>query len=171
MSSLATQLAQTASLNASLLVDRSRRKATLSYLFTGREADQHDIEAIHALGVNSLIHLSSVHLALAKYEELLFSDRAKDIDRTLVPTEEADELNKTIEDFLWLLGPYLLEPPTGKIIEWLVRRFRCVNIRIDRVHVINAGTECMSSTSRPFFLCSFPTTNRHILRNWSQFCR
>lgn len=171
MSSLAAQLAQTASLNASLLVDRSRRKATLSYLFTGREADQHDIEAIHALGVNSLIHLSSVHPALTKYEELLFSDRAKDTDRTLLPTEEAEELNKTIEEFLWLLSPYLLEPPTGKIIEWLVRRFRWVNIRADKFNVINAGTECTSSTSKPFFLCSFPTTSRHILPNWSQSYR
>ncbi|KJA17838.1 hypothetical protein HYPSUDRAFT_191636 [Hypholoma sublateritium FD-334 SS-4] len=133
MSSLAAQLAQTSSLNASLLVDRSRRKATLSYLFTGREADQHDIEAIHALGVNSLIHLSSIHPGLAKYEELLFSDRAKDTDRTLLPTEEAAELNKTLEEFLWLLSPYLLEPPTGKIIEWLVRRFRVHEFNVEAV--------------------------------------
>lgn len=124
MSSLAAQLAQTSSLNASLLVDRSRRKPTLSYLFTGKEADQHDLEAIYALGVNSLIHLASVNPAFSEYEDILFSDRAKDTDRTLLTTEEIEALNKNIEDFLWLLSPYLLEPPTGKIIEWLVRRFR-----------------------------------------------
>lgn len=127
MSSLAAQLAQTASLNASLLVDRSRRKPTLSYLFTGKEADQHDFEALHAIGVNSLIHLASIDPALEKYEDILFSERAKETDRTLLPSAEIEELDKAIEQFLWLLSPYLLEPPSGKIIEWLVRRFRCVN--------------------------------------------
>jgi U3 small nucleolar RNA-associated protein 10 len=124
MSSLAAQLAQNASLNSSLLVDRSRRRSTESYLFTGKDADQHDLEAIHALGVNSLLHLASVIPALEKYEGILFSDRAKETDRTLLSLEAVEELDGAIEDFLWLLGPYLMEAPTGKIIEWLVRRFR-----------------------------------------------
>ncbi|KJA24974.1 hypothetical protein HYPSUDRAFT_200217 [Hypholoma sublateritium FD-334 SS-4] len=122
MSSLATQLAQTSSLNASLLVDRSRRKVTLSYLFTGREADQHDVEAIHALGVNSLIHLSAIHPGHR-------SHAAADGGGL----EEAEELNKTLEEFLWLLSPYLLEPPTGKIIEWLVRIFRVHEFNVEAV--------------------------------------
>jgi len=46
MSSLAAQLAQTASQSAALLVGRSRQKSAESYLFTGREADQHDLESI-----------------------------------------------------------------------------------------------------------------------------
>lgn len=124
MSSLATQLAQHASLNASLLVDRSRRKATQSYLFTGREADQHDLEAIHALGINALLHLTSINPALEKYEDTLFSDRAKETDRTLLSAEAIEELDQAITNFLWLLSPYLMEAPAGKIIEWLVRRFR-----------------------------------------------
>lgn len=127
MSSLAAQLVQSASLNASLLVDRSRRKPTSSYLFTGREADLHDLEAIHAIGINSFIHLSSVNPALEKYEDALFSERAKETDRTLLTAEANEELDSNIEEFLWLLGPYLMEPPTGKILEWLVRRFRCVS--------------------------------------------
>ncbi|KAF8901036.1 armadillo-type protein [Gymnopilus junonius] len=133
MSSLATQLAQSASLNASLLVDRSRRKPTTSYLFTGRDADLHDLEAIHAIGVNSLIHLSSVSPTLEKYEDALFSERAKDTDRTLLTAEANEELDRNIEEFLWLLGPYLMEPPTGKILEWLVRRFRINEFNIEAV--------------------------------------
>ena len=125
MSSLAAQLAQNSSLNSSRLVDRSRRKPTASYLFTGKEADQHDLETIHALGVNSLLHLTSVVPALGKYEDILFSERAKEMDRTLMSSEAVEELDGAIEEFLWLLGPYLMEAPTGKIIEWLVRRFRC----------------------------------------------
>jgi len=125
MSSLATQLAQNASLNSSLLIDRSRRRPTASYLFTGKEADQHDLEAIHALGVNSFLHLASVIPSLEKYEDVLFSERAKEIDRTLLSSEAVDELDEAIDEFLCLLSPYLMESPTGKIIEWLVRRFRC----------------------------------------------
>ncbi|KAF8154101.1 hypothetical protein B0H34DRAFT_800000 [Crassisporium funariophilum] len=133
MSSLAAQLAQNASLNTALLVDRSRRKPVSSYLFTGREADQHDLQAIHALGVNSLLHLASVNPALEKYEHALFSDQAKATDRTLLPADASDELDKSIEEFLLLLGPYLMEAPTGKILEWLVRRFRINEFNVEAI--------------------------------------
>lgn len=126
MSSLAAQLAQSASLNSALLVDRSRRKAGGSYLFTGKEADRHDLESIHALGLNGLLHLASLDVALQPYEDHLFSDQAKSLDRTLLPPDAVSQLDKTIAAFLGFLGPHLLEAPTGKVIEWLVRRFRCV---------------------------------------------
>ena len=81
--------------------------------------------------MNSLIHLSSICPALEKYEEALFSERAKETDRTLLTKEADEELNRNIEEFLWLLGPYLMEAPTGKILEWLVRRFRCVCLSLN----------------------------------------
>ena len=124
MSGLTSQLAQNASLNSALLVDRSRRKPTSSYLFTGREAEQHDLEAIHALSVNSLIHLSSIEPALAKFQDVLFSDLAKLTDRTLLSMDASRELDRSIEEFLLKLGPYLMEAPSSSILEWLVRRFR-----------------------------------------------
>ena len=126
VSSLVAQLAQSASLNSALLVDRSRRKSGESYLFTGREADQHDLESIHALGVNGLLHLASLSSALRPFEESLFSDASKVMDRTLLSADANVQLDKTIAAFLSLLGPYLMEIPTGKVLEWLVRRFRCV---------------------------------------------
>ncbi|KAF8797612.1 hypothetical protein BYT27DRAFT_7204423 [Phlegmacium glaucopus] len=131
MSGLASQLAQNASLNSALLVDRSRRKPVSSYLFTGREADQHDLEAIHALGVNSLIHLSSIEPALAKYEDVLFSDLAKSTDRTLLSADASRELDKSIEEFLLQLSPYLMEAPSSSILEWLVRRFRINEFNVE----------------------------------------
>lgn len=124
-SRLAAQLAQNASLNTSLLVDRSRRKPTESYLFTGREADQHDLESIHALGINGLIQLKSLNPNLKAFEDALFSDAVKDMDRTLLNVAANKELDRSIAAFTKLLGPYLMEAPTGKVIEWLVRRFRC----------------------------------------------
>lgn len=122
--SLAQQVAQNASLNTSILVDRTRRKPNQSYLFSGRDADQHDLESIHALAVNGFTQLSSLEPALRAYEDRLFSDTAKTVDRTLQTTAQNAELNSAIEAFLPLLGPFVMEIPTGKVIEWLVRRFR-----------------------------------------------
>ena len=123
-SSLAAQLAQGVSLNSSLLADRSKRKRTESYLFTGKEADHHDLYSVHALALNGFTHLRSVNPTFRTFEQALFSDAAKGIDRTLLTKEKAEELNLTIGRFLRLLGPYLLDAPSGKILEWLVRRFR-----------------------------------------------
>ncbi|GLB44223.1 putative U3 small nucleolar RNA-associated protein 10 [Lyophyllum shimeji] len=133
MSSLAAQLAQNASLNAAILVDRSRRKAAESYLFTGREADQHDLESIYALGVNGLLQLASLNSALRKFEDQLFSEYAKSMDRTLLPLEANAELDAGISAFLALLGPYLMEAPTGKVLEWLVRRFRINEFNVESI--------------------------------------
>ena len=123
-SSLATQLAQGASLNSSILVDRSKRKYAESYLFIGKEANHHDLYSIRALALNGFMHLRSVNPAFGTFEQALFSDTAKSVDRTLLTKEKAEELSLTIGGFLRLLGPYLLDAPSGKTLEWLVRRFR-----------------------------------------------
>ena len=123
-SSLAAQLAQGASLNSTLLVDRLKRKYAESYLFTGKEANHHDLYSVHALALNGFTHLRSVNPTFRTFEQALFSDAAKSIDRTLLVKEKAEELSLTIGRFLRLLGPYLLDAPSGKILEWLVRRFR-----------------------------------------------
>ncbi|KAM6493306.1 hypothetical protein JOM56_011440 [Amanita muscaria] len=136
MTSLAAQLLQNASLNSALLVDRSRRKPRESYLFTGREADSHDLDTLHALGVNGLIQLSTLDPSLRAFEDDLFSDRARSTDRTLLSTEANAKLNKIIGDFLPLLGQFLLEPPTNKVLEWLVRRFRIHEFNVEDVFAL-----------------------------------
>ena len=123
-SSLAVQLAQGASLNSALLVDRSKRKYAESYLFTGKEANHHDLHSVHALALNGFKHLSSINPAFRTFEQALFSDAARTVDRTLLTKEKAEELSLTIGKFLRSLGPYLLDAPSGKILEWLVRRYR-----------------------------------------------
>ncbi|KAJ7042839.1 hypothetical protein C8F04DRAFT_1251651 [Mycena alexandri] len=133
VSSLAAQLAKGASLNTNLLVDRSRRKASESYLFTGREADQHDLESIYALGVNGFIQLTSLNAAFREFEGPLFSEGSKDADRTLLSSEAISQLDASIASFLALLGPYLIEAPTGKVLEWLVRRFRINEFNVESI--------------------------------------
>ena len=161
MTSLAAQLAQSASLNKGILVDRSRRKPGESYLFTGKEADNHDLDSLHALGINGLIQLSSLNPQLRTFEYRLFSDQARSTDRTLLSTELNEQLNKNIAGFLSLLGPYLLETPTNKVLEWLVRRFRCVHA-ID--WWLTLRLELMNLTSRMYLHFFSLTTRLHILQ-------
>jgi len=132
MSSLAAQLAQSASLNVALLTDRSKRKPSESYLFTGREADQYDLDSIYALGTNAFLKLCSIDHRLKQFEHELFSDTARATDRTLLTKKENEKLNKSIGQFLGLLGPWMLDVPTARVMEWLVRRFRLVRIFLMR---------------------------------------
>ena len=122
-SSLAAQLSKSTSLNAALYVDRSKRRPAESYLFTSREADQHDFHSLHALGVNGFTKLIALYPTLESFNRL-FLEAAKDLDRTLQSEEQNAELDRTLTSFLKELGPLLLENPTGKVLEWLVRRYR-----------------------------------------------
>ncbi|KZP04633.1 hypothetical protein FIBSPDRAFT_843744, partial [Athelia psychrophila] len=133
MSSLAAQLTQNASLNASLLSNASRRKPTESYLFPPSQASTHDLESIHFLAANAFLQFKSVQPACRKYEAALFSDAIKDLDRTLLNVESAGELNEQLTGFMRLLGPWLMEGMVGKILEWLVRRFRVNEFNIEDV--------------------------------------
>ncbi|KAL4062956.1 hypothetical protein V8B97DRAFT_2026593 [Scleroderma yunnanense] len=145
-STLAAQLAASASQNASLLASKKRR--TESYLFTGCDADAHDLDSLHAIAASAfsqLCTLSSAFLAQTvkvgqddtqlsvDFERTLFSDAAKDMDRTLQLKEVNANLDRTINAFLALLGQWLVEIPTGKVLEWLVRRFRINEFNVDAV--------------------------------------
>ncbi|KAI0063355.1 ARM repeat-containing protein [Artomyces pyxidatus] len=132
-SSLAAQLAKGASLNTALLVDRSRRKPTESYLFTGREADQHDLESLHALASNAFSQLKQWNPLLQTFEDALFSDAVKEVDRTLLSGQATTELNSKLHAFIPLLGKDLMEVPTGRILEWLVRRFRINEFNVEDI--------------------------------------
>ncbi|KAF9238673.1 hypothetical protein BU15DRAFT_88298 [Melanogaster broomeanus] len=114
-SALATQLAASASLNASFLQDRSKKRQTESYLFTGKDADFS----------SRTVKAGDDGMPLAvEFEHCLFSDAAKVMDRTLQTREVNANLDLNINAFLGLLGPWLMEVPTSKVLEWLVRRFR-----------------------------------------------
>lgn len=125
VSALAAQLAKGASINAEILASRSGGKPTAySYLFSAREAAEHDLDSVLALAQNGLAQLSTVSPELSEPPRSLFSDTSRNLDRTLIPAEEVAQLNADIAVVLRLISPYLLQSPAAKIIEWLVRRFR-----------------------------------------------
>ncbi|OAX34660.1 hypothetical protein K503DRAFT_428951 [Rhizopogon vinicolor AM-OR11-026] len=148
-SALASQLAASASLNASLLeAHTSKRRQTESYLFTGRDSDLHDIDAIHALASNAFAQLCSLSPAFSMrtiklgsdgsslsvdFDQTLFSEAARNMDRTLQSQEVNSNIDRTLNAFLSLLGPWLMEAPTSKVLEWLVRRFRINEFNVDAV--------------------------------------
>ncbi|KAL1745319.1 armadillo-type protein [Schizophyllum fasciatum] len=130
-SSLAAQLAANASLNSNLLVDRSKRKPTQSYLFTGRDADNYDLDSVHALAVNGFRQLATLTPQLRKYEDTILSPAAKATDRTLLSAEADGRLNESLKGVIAYLGEHLLTAPAGKVIEWLVRRFRVHEFNVE----------------------------------------
>ncbi|KAG2130333.1 hypothetical protein DEU56DRAFT_815464 [Suillus clintonianus] len=148
-SALASQLAASASLNASLLeAHTSKRRRTESYLFTGRDTDVHDLDSIHALASNAFAQLSSLSPAFTArtiklgsdgsslpvdFDQTLFSEAARNTDRTMQSRDVNTNLDRTLNAFLSLLGPWLMEAPTSKVLEWLVRRFRINEFNVDAV--------------------------------------
>ncbi|KAH9943771.1 hypothetical protein B0H21DRAFT_877669 [Amylocystis lapponica] len=99
VSSLASQLAQGASLNSALLVDRI-------LLVSSKEAAHHDLEAIYALGLNGFLQLKALKPSLRAYERTLFSDAAKPMTGRCTPRKSMRNWTMTL------------------VLEWLVRRFR-----------------------------------------------
>ncbi|KDQ16943.1 hypothetical protein BOTBODRAFT_144298 [Botryobasidium botryosum FD-172 SS1] len=135
-SSLAAQLAQNASLNAAQLLHHSsarRRHDTASYLFTSREAGHHDLESIYALGLNGYTKVRLLQPDLEQVEDALFSETAKELDRTLLPPDQVKAIDLAIGQVLRLLSPHVLESPTASVIEYLVRRFRIHEFNVDDV--------------------------------------
>ena len=156
-SALASQLAASTSLNASLL---QKKRQTESYLFTGRDADIHDLDAIHALASTAFTHLCSLSpafsakslnlgadasLCTVDFEHALFSDAARALDRTLQTPEFNVTLDQNINALLALLGPWLMDAPSNKVLEWLVRRFRQVLLHLARVSDLQCLLESTSS--------------------------
>ncbi|KAH7908681.1 hypothetical protein BJ138DRAFT_1128268 [Hygrophoropsis aurantiaca] len=148
-SALSNQLAVSASLNSSLLLDHTRKKKqTASYLFSGREVDAHDLDSIHAIASNAFTHLRTISPSISSkiidvgtegtsvtvdFEQSLFSDSARVMDRTMQSKDVTLLLDRTLGVFLRLLGPCLLQAPTGKVLEWLVKRFRINEFNVDDI--------------------------------------
>ncbi|CED85640.1 Uncharacterized conserved protein [Phaffia rhodozyma] len=134
MSSLASQLASIASLDASRLGSLSKQVSNqASYLFSRTEAAQHDFETIHSLGVNGFEELKELDPSLVEFEEDLFGEAAKVTDRMVLSKEENVALGATLDIFLSKLAKHLPLRAAAKVIEWLVRRFRVHEMNFNSV--------------------------------------
>lgn len=146
MSSLARQLASIASLDSSRLGASSKVSATQpSYLFTPTEAAQHDLETIHSLGLNGFEELKELDSTLADFEDELFGEGSKQVDRMIISKQENEDLGRVLDQFLRRLGKHVPTRACAKVVEWLVRRFRSVLL------FLYISISCRSElTSSPF---------------------
>lgn len=125
VSSLAAQLAQGASLNSAFLLSTTKhRHYGHSYLFEPNEAANHDLASVYAIGQNGFMALCSLDTELEHLGRDLFSPTSRNIDRTILPPEQHEALKIGIAGFMRRLSQYILEAPSAKALEWLVRRFR-----------------------------------------------
>ncbi|KAL1412540.1 snoRNA-binding rRNA-processing protein utp10 [Vanrija albida] len=123
-SSLASQLQNIASVDASRLTSRYGQPSSKSYLFPPKVAEAQDLDAVFALaqsGFDELLHLDP---EIEEFERELFSEAAKRTDRMMLNKEENDKLDETLARCLRRLGKWVGIMAGGKCIEWLVRRFR-----------------------------------------------
>ncbi|KAA1069647.1 snoRNA-binding rRNA-processing protein utp10 [Puccinia graminis f. sp. tritici] len=123
MASLKNQLATLAQSNPETgrLKNPGRRD---SYIYSPSQAAKLTIDQVHQIGVDGFQQISLYDRLFQKFNQPLFGEATKRIDRTLLDPNEAKLLTTTIEEFLIRLSPYLLSKPSAHVLEWLVRRFR-----------------------------------------------
>ncbi|KAG0048658.1 HEAT repeat-containing protein 1 [Gryganskiella cystojenkinii] len=132
MSSLANQLKRIGTADANKGSEKAA-KHRASFLFDSKQAADYDIDTIYSIGVNGCAELRLLDDNFAPFEKTLFSESMKNVDRALQSKEDNAKLDESITQFLRLLSPYFLLKPSGKALEWLIRRFRIHEFNIDAI--------------------------------------
>ena len=149
MTSLANQLQSIASLDASRLTSRYGAPTSKSYLFPPKVAASHDLDAIFSLAQSGFEELRILDPEMEEYEDELFSEAAKRMDRMMLNKAQNEQLDEILGRCLRRLGMWVGLMAGGKCIEWLVRRFRSVRCfgrrssfadYLPSVHEMNAET-------------------------------
>lgn len=122
-SSLAAQLATIGT------VDRDRLQAATSkfrpsFLFPPRQAASLSNEEIHSLAYNGYLALLAQDSRFERFDSPIFGEKAKVTDRTILTKEDTAKLDDVLSSLIRLLASKFLLKSTGKVLEWLIRRFR-----------------------------------------------
>ncbi|CAO3649204.1 unnamed protein product [Cunninghamella echinulata] len=80
-----------------------------------------------------VMELITLDQTFSTYELALFSEKMKTINCVSLTKEENEKLDNDINSFLNLLSPYFLLNPSGKALEWLIRRFDVQKFNIDSI--------------------------------------
>lgn len=125
MSSLASQLASIQQTGQDAALDRKKRSKlhSVSFLYDAHYAATQDYESIYAESLDALAKLETLDPRFTKFRESIFSDTSVSIDRRTQSQEQNKNLDKTIDAFLSLLGPYWDLAISVKAAEWPLRRF------------------------------------------------
>lgn len=125
MSSLADQLKVIKEKTASVVLDRKARSKihSRSLIFDPKVASTQDYDYLYQLGLEGLDELSEIDSRFSKFRHTLFSETSVSMDRNVQTKDVISQLDKNIDAFLTLAGPFYSLAPTVKAVEWLVRRF------------------------------------------------
>ncbi|KAF8532913.1 armadillo-type protein [Trichophaea hybrida] len=124
-SSLQAQLAKIAEASTNTLNTRKLKEIhSTSLIFEPAHAATQDLETIYSIALEGFKEICLLDERFYMFEQGLFRESSKDVDRFLLTKDEVKELDKSIEAFLELVSGRLLLKPAMKAVEWLVRRFR-----------------------------------------------
>jgi U3 small nucleolar RNA-associated protein 10 len=126
--SLAQQLAQVAANSKSSLDIKAQRAAhSKSLIWEPRVAAAQSYQTLYATCHQGFEELCQLDARFNPFQQTLFSEQSQDQDRNQLTIAENAELDRHIEAFLRLVGSRLRLMPAIKAVEWLIRRFKCVN--------------------------------------------
>jgi len=124
-STLAQQLQRIAATSFNTVsAERQKQLYSVSLLYTPSQASTQDLTTVYSIAVEGFRELVELDPAFHKYERSLFSLSSINIDRFVQTRADNLELDRSIDDFLGLVGPRLLLKSAIKALEWLVRKFR-----------------------------------------------
>lgn len=137
MSSLAKQLKQLQIPGSlpSTATAKASKKASL--LFESKEAADIDNETVFSIGLNGLEELKVIEPAFSTFDNSLFGETSKSLERALQSKDVNEKLDKHISKFLQYLSPYFLLKPAHKVLEWLIRRYQI------HVHNVDSLVTCI----------------------------
>lgn len=167
---LTAQLAKIRGQNANPLDLKAQRKAhSQSILFNPSHARDQDFETIYQICLEGFEELCQLDSRFGQFAGSIFSEQSKAQDRSQLTKLQNQQLNRVLEEFLYLVGGRLALKPAIKAVEWLVRRFRylALFVAIKEGAVTDLIQGFMNITPRSSSLPSFLTTLRTSLRSFS----
>ncbi|KAI9151024.1 snoRNA-binding rRNA-processing protein utp10 [Blastocladiella emersonii ATCC 22665] len=134
-SSLAKQLSALANPEFTFGTGEGRLEGKLrpSFLFDPKVAATYDLDTMFSIGSNGFAELVQIDKRFRQFEQPLFSDAAKETDRVLRDAAFNKSLDAVLHSALLALSPHFLLKPAGKVLEWLIRRFRINEFNVESV--------------------------------------
>ncbi|XP_077219422.1 ARM repeat superfamily protein isoform X2 [Tasmannia lanceolata] len=123
---------------------RKRPFTRPSLIFDPKEAADIDLETILTIALSGLEALIERDHRFGNYQNTLFSQKSRELDREMMSVEENKNINVSISSYLRLLAGYLDLPSALKTLEYLIRRYK--------VHVYNIDE---------LVLCALPYHDTH----------
>lgn len=132
-SSFAAQLRDIAANTTNELDLKAQRAAhATSLIFEKKVAGGQDFDTVYQICLEGFQDLCHLDPRFTAFGGNLFSAHSKTQDRAQLTKDQNKELDSVIEAYLGLVGGRILLKPAIKSVEWLVRRFRYVDVHTYR---------------------------------------